>query len=620
MLAIKSVSLSCIFRKLSILTCFFLLAGFGESCFPASAQAQQIVEEHLIQAKTDLSSSKKINSVADDHAETIVASENLESEAVEPESVEPDTSVHEAGTEEINSAEIDSESASSEEINGVEDNPEPADSDIEKRIIAELNRVRTNPQAYADWLESQRQHFQGMILTLPGEQSLRTNRGLRALNEAIAFVRNQQPLPALTDNADLFTNAQEQVEAIVNQQKLDHHTNNLVYNRVTPEAIVMQLVVDDGFPDRRHRLAVFQEDYQHTGIVCQEIEIYKQVCAIAYENKPLEIIQDSDVQVASNQSSTAKSTSITNPSDELPKSGSSVNSEIASNSQSSSVPEKIIETKSPETANSSSSLPAPPPAPAEVVTNDNQENASQDTNPQTEVAEKVNSQTPAEPKPESNSESAAESVIAANPATPQEAILPPIPNEETSQEKPTNENESVTASAENTSESSSESSSESTTASTQAELETTATESETTATEPETTATETETTEETKPKTEVVAAANTVKPAQVAEIIESGILEDGDDVVPNDGSFYDSYPLEGSAGDKFSISLESQDFDTFLAVMDPDGNIIEKNDDINEQSSNSRLEITLPDNGSYSVIVNAYDEGGKGKYTLKVTE
>ena len=106
--------------------------------------------------------------------------------------------------------------------------------------------------------------------------------------------------------------------------------------------------------------------------------------------------------------------------------------------------------------------------------------------------------------------------------------------------------------------------------------------------------------------------------SQLLETIEKGTLEEGDDVIPNDGSFYDSYPLDGSAGDSFTIILESQDFDTFLAIMDREGNIIEQNDDINEEDSNSRLKITLPDNGSYSVIVNAYDQGGKGSYVLTV--
>lgn len=561
MLATKSVSLSCISRKLSTLTCFFLLAGLGESCFFASANAQTVAASHLIQAKSELSPSKKPTSFTDSKIETVVASESVDKEPLEG-----STKVHDVSSEEVHDFEDDSALEPEASLTPSQE--------LAKKIIAELNRVRTDPQAYADWLESQKQHYQGMILNFPGEQSVRTNRGLRTLNEAIAFVRAQQPLPALTDSEELLTNAADQVEAIINQQRLDHHTNNLVYNRVTPEAIVMQLVVDDGFPDRRHRLAVFQEDYQHTGIVCQEIEVYNQICAIAYENKPLEIIQDSSVQVASNQSSTSRSAS--------------ANSDVASNSQSNSVPEKIVETQPSAIVNPpSSSLPAPPPAPPAPPV------ATANNNSQTTVAEKTNSPTPADTQAESKAESVPDSAIATNPVAKTD--------EASSPENPTNKDQQVAAAVEKPNENA--------IAAVPTQPQKAATETKAEATKPETT---------TEP--EVVAAANTVKPAQVAEIVESGVLEEGDEIVPNDGSFYDSFPLEGSAGDSFSISLESQDFDTFLAVMDPEGNIIEKNDDIDDQTSNSRLEITLPDTGSYSVIVNAYDEGGKGKYTLKVTE
>ena len=52
--------------------------------------------------------------------------------------------------------------------------------------------------------------------------------------------------------------------------------------------------------------------------------------------------------------------------------------------------------------------------------------------------------------------------------------------------------------------------------------------------------------------------------------------------------------------------------------MDKDGNIIQQNDDVSDQNSNSRLKVTLPYDGTFNVIVNAYDEGGKGKYVLTI--
>ncbi len=58
---------------------------------------------------------------------------------------------------------------------------------LEPEILSEINRVRTNPQDYAQWLESQRQYYDGIWLKLPGEKPVRTNKGKQVLEEAIAF-------------------------------------------------------------------------------------------------------------------------------------------------------------------------------------------------------------------------------------------------------------------------------------------------------------------------------------------------------------------------------------------------------------------------------------------------
>ncbi len=45
---------------------------------------------------------------------------------------------------------------------------------------------------------------------------------------------------------------------------------------------------------------------------------------------------------------------------------------------------------------------------------------------------------------------------------------------------------------------------------------------------------------------------------------------------------------------------------------------VEQNDDIDEENSNSRIQVTIPEDGVYNVIVNAYDKGGTGEYVLTV--
>ena len=56
-----------------------------------------------------------------------------------------------------------------------------------------------------------------------------------------------------------------------------------------------------------------------------------------------------------------------------------------------------------------------------------------------------------------------------------------------------------------------------------------------------------------------------------------------------------------------------------MALIDAEGNIVDQNDDISQEDSNSRIRVILPEDGVYNVIVNTYDEGGTGKYVLTVS-
>ncbi|WP_052055993.1 PPC domain-containing protein [Myxosarcina sp. GI1] len=374
---------------------------------------------------------------------------------------------------------------------------------IESEILAEINRARTQPQAYADWLEQQQQYYQGILLKLPGEQAIRTNRGFKALQEAIAFLRQQPPLPPLSSSEALSATAETQLDAIFNfTNGININLDNISYSLVTPQAIVMQLIVDDRFPDRRRRLSLFTTESEQAGIVCEPDERYDNICAIAY--KP--------------------------------------DSAIASNTRSDT------EVTTTETAT------LPPPTPPE--------------NSQSTISSTV-------PEPPANNStpdifiSPTEETVESLESSNSENSLPEVPSIEV-------------------------------------------------AVPPAETVADTEVANQTEANTSEEVAI-TQNDSRLLEKVERGALASGDKTVPDDGSFYDSYPLEGDAGESFIVSLESDEFDTFVAVMDAEGKILEQNDDISDDNSNSRLRVTLPDKGVYQVIVNAYDEGGTGSYVLTIS-
>ncbi|MEO0536547.1 MAG: PPC domain-containing protein [Cyanobacteria bacterium P01_A01_bin.123] len=98
-----------------------------------------------------------------------------------------------------------------------------------------------------------------------------------------------------------------------------------------------------------------------------------------------------------------------------------------------------------------------------------------------------------------------------------------------------------------------------------------------------------------------------------------GVLEAGDDTL-GDGSLYDLYPFDAEAEQTITIQMASEEFDTYLLLVDEEGQTIGENDDVSESDTNSALTITLPEAGTYVVVANAFDNTGQGNYSLIVSE
>jgi len=116
---------------------------------------------------------------------------------------------------------------------------------------------------------------------------------------------------------------------------------------------------------------------------------------------------------------------------------------------------------------------------------------------------------------------------------------------------------------------------------------------------------------------------NTIPSQQVGVILqEEGTLGPDSQVLREDGSLYEEYTFQGQQGQTVTISMTSTEFDTYLILFDPSGQVLEQNDDICDTSSqectNSEIVIELPSDGTYTILANAYDNTGRGRYTLTV--
>jgi hypothetical protein len=86
-----------------------------------------------------------------------------------------------------------------------------------------------------------------------------------------------------------------------------------------------------------------------------------------------------------------------------------------------------------------------------------------------------------------------------------------------------------------------------------------------------------------------------------------------------DKSYADTYELQGRAGERVRITMQSSAFDTYLLLKGPN-DFSQTNDDISSDNHNSRIDVVLPADGVYQIFANSYAAGATGPYTLSVED
>lgn len=112
----------------------------------------------------------------------------------------------------------------------------------------------------------------------------------------------------------------------------------------------------------------------------------------------------------------------------------------------------------------------------------------------------------------------------------------------------------------------------------------------------------------------------TVRRVRVGQTVTGRL--DASDAVAGDESFYELWTVRGAAGERLVITLRSGDFDAFLGwgtLGDGGWSEMESDDDgAGGDSTDSRLEVTLPESGEYAIRANTLSAGESGAYTLTV--
>ena len=178
---------------------------------------------------------------------------------------------------------------------------------LEDAVLAEINYVRAHPHDYADELRRYREFFDGRVVRLPGDQIGQMMReGTSAVDDAIAFLDRQAPLPPLAQGQVLALAARDLAKEQGETGDSGHRSANgespgervkqrggdifvgetISYGYDTPDAVVRQLVIDDGVPSRGHRGLIFAANNRYAGVGCGRHARDGFLCVIDYSSTP----------------------------------------------------------------------------------------------------------------------------------------------------------------------------------------------------------------------------------------------------------------------------------------------------------------------------------------------
>lgn len=187
------------------------------------------------------------------------------------------------------------------------DKPPEAMDPAETAVLEEVNLARTHPAEYATYVEEHKRNFKGPIaVVVDGRKITRTVEGFRAVDEAIAFLQSVKPVPALSASGPLTRAARDHVmdtgpsgitghigtdgshpwERLARYGRPGTVSGEVInYGAITPRSIIVQLIVDDGVPDRAHRKTLFEPDFRVAGVAMGPHKTFELMCVIDFADR-----------------------------------------------------------------------------------------------------------------------------------------------------------------------------------------------------------------------------------------------------------------------------------------------------------------------------------------------
>ena len=177
-------------------------------------------------------------------------------------------------------------------------------SPIEKEIILEINRFRSNPAKYAnDYIAPLAKYYQKKILHYPNDKSIKTREGVKALHECVRELQKATPQPIMHPSKALTKAATDHQKDQSKTGKTGHSGNdgsdlkqrierygewqvriaeNIAYGNTSARQVVIFLLVDDGVKSRGHRKNMLHPAYKTVGVSFGKHPVYGTMCVMDF--------------------------------------------------------------------------------------------------------------------------------------------------------------------------------------------------------------------------------------------------------------------------------------------------------------------------------------------------
>lgn len=158
---------------------------------------------------------------------------------------------------------------------------------LELETLAELNLVRKSPKEYAKKVLEYKKYYNGNELRFPGEITIITNEGEKAVDECYNVLNQTPDLTEFKISAGLSKAAKDLVDMQSGTNKIGHTgsdgsspfdrmdrygkwgvaaAENVDYGNNVAEKIVMSLLIDDGVSSRGHRESILNPELKFIGL------------------------------------------------------------------------------------------------------------------------------------------------------------------------------------------------------------------------------------------------------------------------------------------------------------------------------------------------------------------